>query len=64
MFKKKKKRFRRQEQGKRQGNQCWDSAKRRPGPSHSLSAPKQMGDMNIPNKALGIQKQNEKFRKD
>lgn len=46
-----------EEQGKSQGNQCWDSAKKRPGTSHSLSAPKQMGGMNIPNRARDIQKQ-------
>lgn len=45
------------------GNQCWDSAKKGPGTSHSLSDPKQMGDMNIPNKAIDIQNQEDKFRK-
>lgn len=46
-----------EEQGKSQGNQWWDSAKNRPGASHSLSAPKQMGGTNIPNRATDIQKQ-------
>lgn len=47
----------------RGGNQCWDSANKGPGTSHSLSDPKQMGDMNIPNKAIDIQNQEDKFRK-
>lgn len=46
-----------EEQGKSQGNGRWDSAKKRPGTSHSLSAPKQMGGMNIPNRATDIRKQ-------
>lgn len=45
------------------GNQCWDSAKKGPGTSHSLSDPEQMGNMNIPNKAIDIQNQEDKFRK-
>lgn len=52
-----------EEQGKSQGNQCWDSAKKRPGASPSLSARKQMGGMNIPNRGTDIQNQ-EEFRKD
>lgn len=46
-----------EEQRKTQGNQCWDSAKKRPGTSCSLSAPKQMGGMNIPKRVTDIQKQ-------
>lgn len=47
----------REEQGRRQGNWCWDSAKKRPGTSCSLSAPKQMGGMNVPKTATDIQNQ-------